>query len=178
LWARALLDEGRPREALQQIALARHDASDRMDEARLEAAAGRAMLADGASGAAAERLANALRLFGGADAEPWRGERDQAAFALAEALYFAARHTEAEKLFAELRQQKPEEPRASMSRLRLAELARARGEKLPDLPGHGVNDAAPSEYWPNAAWSMEAHLLWLQKNEKRFGDEPVWENLP
>jgi tetratricopeptide (TPR) repeat protein len=178
LWARILEDAGRNRDAMQQIAVARPDASDKIAEGRLELAAGRLLALDNSYAAAAERLANAARLLGpGVDEKPLRDWQNEAALGLGESLYQARRYEEAERVLASLLERKPGDPAESMAKIRLAQVVTARGARLPELPGHKADDKPPTEFWPHGAWAIEDYLLWRQANEKKFVDEPAWETL-
>lgn len=174
LWAKIARETGKPREALQQLALARTDAATAIDSGRLELLAGEILLDDDAPRAALERLDNAVRLLGTPVAEqPVRELQEQARSDLGEAFYRADRFEEAEKILTELRDLKPNPLFDSLASIRLAQIAARRNQAVP-----APEAATGGEFWPDSAARLIRYLAWRQENQSRFPDEPDWESLP
>jgi len=174
LWAEIARETGKPREALQQLALARTDAGTAVDHGRLEMLAGEILLDDDAPRAALERLANAVRLLGETSGEqPLRTWQERARTDLGEALYRAGRSDEAEKVFTELRGIKPERLHDSLAAIRLAQIAARRDKPVP-----APEEGATGHFWPDSAARLIRFLAWQRDNRSRFSAEPDWQRLP
>lgn len=172
-------DLDRPKQALEQLVLARVDASDTIEEGRLEMMAGSLLLARNEPQAAADRLTSALKLLGPVtEAQPVREWQDQALFALGDALYRTQRNGDAKNAFQALLERPARPYWLSLARWRLAQILLSDGTSILPGPDAKPETTPPADFWPAAAWNLNRHLQWLEVNEKRFGDEPAWETLP
>ena len=176
LLSRMEFESGRIREALVQVKRARESAGDNLQTGRAELATGIYLMAGKAPASAVAHFHRASELLGEVtDAQPLAYWQQRAAFGWADALFQAGDRSAAKPAFQAVLERKPPAPAAGMARLRLAQIARAAGEEIPLSQVEKVEENP--EFWVESDITMEKHYRWLQENEKRFNDMPLWERL-